>query len=219
MVIGFHREMDKFVFDRFVKESKGLEQILLDFNRFYQGFKNQINPFVFDKEYCESYIKERFEKMLLEKPERKLGFMKKKSLKETILMRFSMNNGNIAFLPQKNIASVFGCSQKTVCLHIQKLEREGYLKCSERKHWRWHVEKKQALSYRLLDKGFDFINKLNGKFKQVAAAIRDEVKKVFKQEAIVETTEEEKNANKLRYLSLYQSFILNEMENNKGSTC
>ncbi len=161
---GFHRLMEEFVFNQYVERHYGLEQTLSNLYLFLLEKKEQINRIFFTNSYCTKYVTKLWHKFDEKSAEKRNGFIKKGSLRETILEMFARKGRTSIFLAQKNIAKAYGCSQKTVSFEIRKMKDEEIIKDINRRHWRWHRINKMAVEYILLEKGIELVGKMASSF-------------------------------------------------------
>lgn len=173
-MVGFHRRMDEFTFDCYVRQKLSIRKTLNKFGDFRLAHHEHINLTFFSRSYCNDYIKTLYKRMKKEKKARQNGFTKEKDFVTTVIKRFVRNKCSRAYLPQENIAQAWGCSQRTVSRYLKKMCEQNYIYVVE-KHDRL---KKKATVYRLAHKGYRLFEKLYGKAIDVVNTVKESIVKV-----------------------------------------
>jgi len=127
-----HRKIEEIVFEAFVKKKLSERAVIYEVIKFHTMKQGEFNNLFFNLDYCKQYASEYLKRLIKEEPFRKYGFKKHKTFEETVLSRFIHNKSNKAFLPQENIAKVFGITQKTVSIFLRKMIQAGFIRLDKK---------------------------------------------------------------------------------------
>lgn len=153
---AIHRGIDEVVFEAYVNKHFDKKTTLFEVAKFFERNKNSMNPLFFTSDYCRSYASKFYDRLVLESSWRRVGFKKHSSFEETVISRFVHNKSNRAFLPQQNIADIWGTSQRMVSSYLKKMIESGYL-IIEEKH---SYGMRKATTYILGPKGVSLFEKM-----------------------------------------------------------